>query len=265
MTPLDRIDRRLEPLRAALLSHSVYGRIRDLTGLRIFLEHHVFAVWDFMSLLKGLQQSLCCVSVPWVPPIDPASARLVNEIVLAEETDEDGQGGYGSHFDLYHQAMQQAGADTSRIDRMIAHLRNRLPLAETLERSEIPTAARAFVETTFSILDSGSLPAIAAAFTFGREDLLPGVFRKIVAEVSGHPEAPGGLERFVFYLDRHIELDGDEHGPMAQQLVSRLCGTDDGRWKLAEEAAVRSLEARLELWNAMDRHIAANAATTAPA
>lgn len=255
MIPLDRIARRLAPLQGALLVHPVYDQIRSMTGLRRFMELHVFAVWDFMSLLKALQRRLCCVTVPWVPPVDPASARLVNEIVLAEETDEDGRGGHASHFDLYLEAMRAAGADTAPVERLLTQLREEpdTPLGDLLAASEVPVAARAFVESTFATIADDNLPGIAAAFTFGREDLLPDVFRKIVSEIGS--ASPGNLDRFLYYLDRHIALDGDEHGPMAQQLVKRLCGNDAARWQQAEDAAVRSLEARLSLWDAMAREI----------
>jgi hypothetical protein len=257
MTPLDRIQHRLAPLQRQLLAHPVYRQIRSLPGLRRFMELHVYAVWDFMSLLKTLQQRLCCVTVPWVPPADPASARLVNEIVLAEETDEDGRGGHASHFDLYLEAMRTAGADTAPVEGLMRRLRGGTDgsLADALAASDVPLPARRFVESTFATIASDDLPGVAAAFTFGREDLLPDVFRKIVAEIGS--SSPGDLDRFLYYLDRHIALDGDEHGPMAQQLVHRICGADDPRWLQAEEAAVRSLEARLDLWDAMAREIGA--------
>jgi alcohol dehydrogenase len=71
---LERLRARLAPLRAALAGHPVYGRINGPAPLRLFMEHHVFAVWDFMSLLKALQRRLCCNDVPWLPPADQASA-----------------------------------------------------------------------------------------------------------------------------------------------------------------------------------------------
>src|SRR5882757_3095839 len=86
--------------RQALFNHPVYRDIRGVGALRTFMEYHVFAVWDFMSLLKALQQRLCCVTVPWLPNEPSLGSRLVNEIIVAEETDEDGDGGYISHFGL---------------------------------------------------------------------------------------------------------------------------------------------------------------------
>ena len=104
-----------------------------------------------------------------------------------------------------------------------------------------------FVETTFDIIDTDDVCRIASAFTFGREDLLPQVFAQIVRRLNA--ESSGSLDSFEYYLQRHIELDGDEHGAMAQRLVEELCGDDEVRWQTAEDAAVRSLLARRRLWD----------------
>jgi hypothetical protein len=80
--------------RTALLEHALYRRMASIDDLRTFMEHHVFAVWDLMSLLKSLQAKLTCVDVPWVPRATAEAQRLVNEIVLIEERDESADGGY---------------------------------------------------------------------------------------------------------------------------------------------------------------------------
>ncbi len=244
---IDRIRRRIARPRQGLLSHPVYSRIDGIDALRLFMEHHVFAVWDFMSLLKALQRRLCCVDVPWVPPTNPAACRLINEIVLAEESDEDGRGGYAGHFDLYLRAMRRFGARTDRIDRFIAEIRQGQEVIRALEFAGVPDSVRRFVGQTFETIERNDACAIASAFAFGREDLLPDLFRRLVEELD--EVVGGGLEDFRYYLDRHIALDGGEHGPMAERLVADLCGDDPARWQSAEDAAVRSLEARKLLWD----------------
>ncbi len=246
---LERLRVRLTPLKNALLNHPIYGEINSLAALRLFLEHHVFAVWDFMSLLKALQARLCCVGVPWLPAADPQATRFINEIVLAEESDEDGQGGYLSHFGLYLRAMTRCGADTGTIDRLLGEIRKGSPVPAALAAVGVPGCVERFVRQTFDLIERGSLWSLASAFTFGREDLLPALFQRIVDELN--VEAGGGLEDFRYYLRRHIGLDEGEHGPMAVRLVMSLCGNDEARWQGAEEAAVTALEARRDLWDAV--------------
>jgi len=247
---LQEIEQRLAPFRTALLNHPIYQEIDRLDALRLFMAHHVFAVWDFMSLLKALQRRLCCVEIPWLPVADPASSRLMNEIVLAEESDDDGQGGFLSHFELYRRAMARCGADTVLIDGFLDDLRKGTSVFAALESPGVPACVRPFVRQTFDIIQSGDVCAIAAAFTFGRESLLPSIFQRIVDELN--LETNGSLAEFKYYLDRHIGLDGDEHGPMANRLLQLLCGSDESNWRLAQKTAIDSLKSRNELWDGID-------------
>ena len=176
MNQFHKIEQRLAPLKDALLNHRIYGEIDRIDALRLFMEHHVFAVWDFMSLLKVLQRRLCCVEVPWLPSGNQQGSRFINEIVLAEESDKDGRGGFVSHFELYHRSMKQCGANTSPIDGFMGDLRRGVPVLTALASPTVPEAARRFVEKTFKIIETGNLCSVASAFTFGREDLLPDVF-----------------------------------------------------------------------------------------
>lgn len=218
-----------------------------LDALQLFMEHHVFAVWDFMSLLKVLQQRLCCVTVPWLVPADPQACRFINEIVLAEESDDDGRGGFASHFELYYRSMKQCGANTAGIDGFLNDLRQGDSVETALASPTVPAAARHFVQQTFKVIDSDTLCAVSSAFTYGREDLLPDVFQRIVDRLN--VEAGGKLEDFRYYLQRHIGLDGDEHGPMATRLLQSICRSDESLWKVAEETAVNCLIARKKLWD----------------
>jgi hypothetical protein len=130
-------------LKDALLGHPVYREINSLAALRLFMEHHVFAVWDFMSLLKTLQVRLCCVGVPWLPAADPQATRFINEIVLAEESDEDGQGGYLSHFGLYLRSMTRCGPTPAPSTGSWVKSARGVPSPPLLQRWACPAASAA--------------------------------------------------------------------------------------------------------------------------
>jgi len=237
----------IEDAREALVAHPVYSKVDSVENMHVFMSFHIWAVWDFMCLLKGLQVNLSCVQVPWFPHGDRTLRRLVNEIVVAEETDEDGRGGYAAHFELYLEAMDQCGADSKSMHRFIDALRLGMDIGSALELSSPPEGARVFSTDTCDIISSGSLPAIAAAFTFGREDVVPLMFQEILDQVKLSDLA--GYDRFIYYLDRHIAIDADEHGPMAFEMVDLLCGDDDAKWEEAEATARRHIESRIRLWD----------------
>jgi Protein of unknown function (DUF3050) len=236
-------------LRSHLIDHPLYCGVSTIEGIRCFMEHHVFAVWDFMSLLTYIQRHCSCVEVPWVPKGEPNLRRMVNEIVCGEESDRLPDGRCISHYELYLEAMQDAGADTRHIQRFVSAMQSGNGVSEALIRAEAASAVRAFVETTFAIIRSDKPHAVASAFTFGREDLIPEMFTPLVSELG--TRWPGKLDTFIFYLKRHIEFDAEEHGPLALELVSELCGDDAEKWEEAEQSAMKALQARLNLWDAV--------------
>ncbi len=245
-TPLHALEAKLQPFYQRLAAHPLYASLRTANHLQTFLEAHVFAVWDFMSLLKSLQRGLTCVDVPWTPSALPESRRLVNEIVLGEESDVF-EGQPLSHFEIYRIAMHRSGASTAAIDSMLTHLRNGATVEQALAQSGAPLPAQAFVWDTFSLIAEGKLHVTAAAFTFGREDLIPDMFKGFVRDLNR--QLGGGLDTFLWYLERHIEVDGDEHGPMALRMIAELCGNDPTKWQEAERAAIFALESRLRFWD----------------
>lgn len=234
---------------ATLSGHKLYDQLQTEASLQLFMRTHVFCVWDFQCLLKSLQRLVTCVDVPWFPTADAEARRLVNEIVLEEESDELPGGGFLSHFELYLMAMKECGADTGPILRFLDELQGGKDLDECLSRSYIPAGAREFVKSTLTIAESGEVHRIAAAFSHGREDIIPVMFRQIVQRLAG--SNPGKWETLRYYLDRHVSHDAEVHGPAARALVGRLCGEDTTLWAEAQVTAADSLAERAKLWDAL--------------
>ncbi|HVB42178.1 MAG TPA: DUF3050 domain-containing protein [Streptosporangiaceae bacterium] len=242
---VERLKLAVSPARNKVISHPMYHRLDNLGAVLTFMEHHVFAVWDFMSLLKSLQRQLTCVQVPWVPTGPTGSRRLINDIVLVEESDELRRG-FISHFELYLEGMSQAGADRGPIDTFIALLRNGKPVLSALKEADAPAPSADFTTTSWSFIESLPVHCQAAAFAFGREDLIPDMFDQVVAvnDTLGNQ-----LAVFVDYLRRHIQVDAEEHTPMAMQMLADLCADDEAKWHQCEETVNAALEARCRLWD----------------
>ena len=238
--------------RNALLTHSIYQQVNDLKSLQVFMKSHVFAVWDFMTLLKTLQRRLTCIELPWVPPIDIHSARLVNEIVLVEETDEIYPGYYLSHFHLYLAAMEEVGADTQPIRSFIAAIQQGFSANEALANLPIPEATKNFVMTTLKAA-SGLNHEVAAVFLLGREDVIPKMFQQILAQLEYAQGIP--CKSFRIYLERHTHIDEEQHAPMGQKLLRNICDNDSLKWMQAVNAANTALQARLCLWDGINQSI----------
>jgi hypothetical protein len=236
----------VKQLRSRLLGHPLYSEVRTSERLRIFMREHVFAVWDFMSLLKQLQRVVTCCDVPWLPATDARLARFINEIVLGEECDEDGHGGYSSHFELYLAAMDEIGADSQPIRTFVTCLKRGVPLQQALDGAPILSSTREFVRSTMDLALHGEPHQIAAAFFYGREDVIPEMFSRLVEVL---PSEGVSVERLDHYLRRHIELDANDHGPLALKLVTNLCDNQPRREAEANSVAASAISQRIALWD----------------
>jgi hypothetical protein len=242
VTPMKSLDQ----IRESLLNHPIYREINTPEKVEIFMEHHVFAVWDFMSLLKRLQQDLTTVQVPWIPSPNSEYTRFINEIVLAEESDEDGLGGHASHFELYLEAMKQSQVETDTILMFVAKIKSGVTVEDALKDQRIPRQIAEFVQFTLHVAQHGKTHEVAAAFFYGREDVIPDMFSSLIESLR---DKGMNCDRLIYYLERHIELDGDHHGPLAQKLLTALCEGDATKEREAEEMAIYSLQARKNLWD----------------
>src|ERR1700752_2320934 len=250
-----RLKTEIEPLRQQLVNHPVYQSIQTIDDLKVFMERHVFAVWDFMSLLKGLQQHLTCVETPWYPKGTANTRFLINEIVAGEESDVDQHGNRVSHFELYLEAMEQAGCNTTCIKEFISHIKNRVPLNEAITKSNVSKSANDFVNNTFKTIATNQAHILAAVFTFGREDLIPDMFLSFITELK--KQFPNKVDILHYYIERHIEVDGGHHSHLAHQMTEELCGNDEQKWNEAILAVKEALQSRINLWNSIQEKIEA--------
>jgi hypothetical protein len=235
-----------DTVRARLVTHPLYQQITTEDRLRTFMKHHVFAVWDFFNLLKRLQAEVTTVSLPWRPRGHADHGRFIMEIVLAEETDEDIGGGYISHFELYRRAMDEIGADSAPIDAFLSAIDRGADPRDALQHERIPVTVRHFVSHTLDVALNGAPHEVASSFCHGRENLLPDVFSEVRANVD---EVLANAPVFRHYLDRHIALDHDEHGPLALRLLAALCDGDPRCEAEAEAVSVAAITARIGLWD----------------
>jgi hypothetical protein len=251
---IETINNKIQPKKELLLQHPLYKKVKTIEDLHCFLENHVYAVWDFMSLLKALQNKLTCTTTPWFATNNPETRYLINEIVLAEESDLSIDGRRLSHFEMYIEAMEACGAKTTEVAQFLAEVNSLQNIFVAIKKSNLHPNIKAFLDFTFRVIEEGKPHEIAAAFTFGREDLIPSMFTEILRNFqSNFPKTD--LSKLIYYFERHIELDADEHGPMAMKMITELCGTDPKKWQDVEEVSALALEKRIGLWDAIEEHI----------
>lgn len=241
----------LETLKNTLVTHPLFSAINNLQDLRTFMSWHVFAVWDFMSLTKRLQRDLTCVTLPWMPPKSAKAARLMNDIVLGEETDKTPNGKSMSHFELYINSMREISSDTKQIESFLHFMEEGTHFSDSMKKVKTPEAVQNFVNATIKTALEGNTSEVLGIFFFGRENVIPPMFNRILEKWKvEEKDAP----MFVFYLKRHIELDSDEHGPAAMALIEELCPNPEQQLDLYN-AAVAAVQSRIELWDNLLQHI----------
>ena len=238
-------------LRQELASHPIYSEVKTMDDLTLFMQRHIFSVWDFMSLVKYLQNVIAPAGAPWLPHGDAHVQRFIDDIVLEEESDEgipleDGTPTYTSHFNLYALAMEEVKEGSSKLIREFISEVTSSSVEKAMETVDVPQPAKEFMKTTFGFINSDKPHVVAAAFALGREHIIPQMFRALLEKMSVSRDQ---AEVFHYYLDRHILLDGDFHGPMSLRMLELLCEDDAEKIAEAEEAAIVAIKARIKFWD----------------
>jgi hypothetical protein len=245
---INEIINEINPINESLRNHSLYEKINTKQDLCFFMERHVFAVLDFMSLLNALKRNLLPSDILWTPRKNNDVARFINEITVAEESDENIDGTYISHFELYLEAMKEVGASTSLINEFVQEAKVR-GVSQALKTLDVPLSSSHFISNTFNLIEENAIHKIAASFCFGREKSIPIMFQSILDKIGiKENDAP----KFHYYIKRHIEIDGEEHGPMSENLLSTICKDNTTSWTEALETAISALKARDHFWSEIE-------------
>jgi Protein of unknown function (DUF3050) len=211
------------------------------------MEQHVFAVWDFMCLLKELYRSVVSIFPPWFPPKDALSAHLICSILAEEEGDltEDGKS-YLSHYEIYITAMEKIGANTDPIKKLLTLLKGRHNIQDALSHIPIRSTTKDFVLTTFSFFELQA-HQLASAFVYGREGITAAIFMPLLEQLEERSSSfnQDQLSTLIYYFKRHIELDDGEHYPKGIKMLSNLIGDDRNKLDEVEEVAVRAITSRI--------------------
>lgn len=242
----------LSNIKKDLAEHNIYENIDSIKKVRSFMSIHVFAVWDFMSIAKRLQRSLTCVELPWITPKNASAARLINEIIFYEETDLSLHGEPISHLDMYLEAMNEIGADHSMFDDFINALNKGLSIRLALDKANVPDFLKEFVSNNIELAINGEIEEVAANFVYGREDSIPEMFSSLLSKWRIDESS---VPKFSYYLKRHIDLDGDEHGPAAHRILEQIIDDREDAKNRAMIAAENSVRDRIKLWDGILRYI----------
>lgn len=232
------------------VEHPIFPRLKSLEAVKVFMEHHIWCVWDFMYLAKSVHSSLSGRGA-WSPSPCPETLADFNDILATEETDIGPTGKLGSHFEFFVEAMEQAGADTIPV----RAFQRQVELGEApllaMRKSKAPTSAIQFVSATMNDA-SGPTHIRAASFCLAREDLVPRLLRRLRRYVPwNHPR----LEMLKWYVDRHIELDTVHHGPTGRRILAAVIAGDSNRRAEASAAAELAIAARVKYLDAILRSL----------
>ena len=235
----------LNNLKQSITTHPLFTEELNTKQICKFMESHIFAVWGFMSILKSLQKKITPNDLPWIPNENTKNGLInfVNEIILCEESDYIDGIGFISHFEIYLLAMKSMGAKSEQLDKFISRINNEGYDEKFLDDVNTSTEVKEFLKHDLEISLNGTLPEIVGAFTLGREKVIPNMFSYILPAIK----ETASSKYLVTYLERHIDIDGDRHGPLSMKLLDATCNNE--QLNSAYTAAIRSLKLRLRVWD----------------
>jgi len=235
-----------------VINHPMFKKLNNIYNIKKYSEFQIWCVWDFMSILKQVQNFIFCNDILWLPPENPNAGAAFYRLIESEETDLGFKGGdlnRASHFQSFRAAMQELNADTKNIDNFLELIKTGKTLPEALNKSGASPQTKSFLLTNNHLIKQSPYNAIAL-ITLTRENFLPAVFKSLLSYVNENEK----IELFVWYHKRHIYLDSVLHGPLSIQIFNEYF-TNKLLIKQSIIASIESLKARNELLNEINEQL----------
>ena len=252
MDILEKNKKKFAILKKSLNSHILFHSRLDRQQLSLFMESHIYAVWGFMSLLKSLQKCVTPNDIPWIPNINTSNGLVsfINEIVSSEESERFSKNKYLSHFEIYLMAMKRLGASTIEINRLLNKCKKNTFSQKMIDDLSISPAAKKFLKHDIKISLSNSPPKIIGCFALSREKIIPDMFKYILNVIE--PTDTNKILRK--YLELHISIDSDRHGPLSKKLLNKICVSKKDKIDAYYEAN-NSIRYRLKVWDSVAKEL----------
>ena len=143
--------------------------------------------------------------------------------------------------------MEEIEAETATINHFVSGIKDLDSIGNYIKKSDLNSAIKSFLNFSFLTIEGWKSHEIAAAFTFGREEIIPDMFIEIIQQTEKTNKI--SLDKINYYLQRHIDLDGDEHGPLAHEMIVGLCKNDSKKWEEVIDISKKALKERIQLWD----------------
>lgn len=239
----------IEDLKSELAAHCLYTKLQHMEDIHIFMEHHVFAVWDFMSLAKALQLHLDATQVIEKQTDNSKILGFVNGILTGGETDPNKKEIVLSHLEMYLELMDEIGANTTNIKKLIASSAAGLDIHEAMQIAQLTDEQQRILNFTQTIIATNEIHKIAVAATLVPEGMISNRFLKILKETEERDNLL--VPKFKNYLNRYKAIDGNDYGLLSLEMVTHFCDSDGKKWVDILDIAMKTLSHRIYLWDAI--------------
>ncbi len=243
----------VQPLRKQIVHHDIFQQLDSLEHLQLFMESHAFVVWEDLSIVRAFQKSKNKDFVPWALRENAAQMRSLYATLLLAEADLDMEGKPQNHLDLYIQAMEEVGANTSKIGLLMRYLEQGVPWVDAVSSLRINPRYKEGIIHLLRHLELAEAHHLYALFGFARLHQIPPLLEATALDLAEqHPEH---VATFVYYLEQARQYMCLQEDVLMAQMLTEQCGQDKEKWDSCTRLVAEVLQWRIKVLDSISRLI----------